>query len=78
MSFEAWLLGWDLGKEMGVPRTSSSGKQEKGRVVPPVHAKLRVSGSFIHAIAKLAFDIYVSLRWSSVRRFHLKRSILRG
>lgn len=75
MSFEARLLGWDLGKETGVPCTSSSGKQEKGRAV---HAKLRVSGSFIHAIAKLAFDIYVSLRWSSVRRFRLKRSILRG
>lgn len=76
--FEARLLGWDSGKGTGVPRPSSSGKQETGRVVPPVHAKLRASGSFIHTIAKLAFDIYVSLRWSSVMRFHLKRSLLRG
>ena len=43
-----------------------------------MHAKLRASGSFIHAIANLAFDIYVSLRWSNVRRFHLKRRMLRG
>lgn len=76
--FEARLLGWDLGKGTGVPCTSSSGKQETGRVVSPVHAKLRASGCFIHAIAKLAFDIYVSLRWSSVTRFHLRRSMLRG
>lgn len=76
--FEARLLGWGLGKGTGVSCTRSSGKQETGRVVPPVHAKLRASGSFIHAIAKLAFDIYVSLRWSSVMRFHLKRSHIKG
>lgn len=50
-------------------------KQETGRVVPPVHAKVRASGSFIRTLSKRAFDIYVSLRWSSVMRFHLKRSM---
>lgn len=53
--------GMGLGRGTGAPRASSSAKQETGRVVPPVHAKLRASGSFIHALVKLAFDIYVSL-----------------
>lgn len=53
--------GMGLGKGTGAPRSSSGGKQETGRVVPPVHAKLRASGSFIHALVKPAFDIYVSL-----------------
>lgn len=70
--FDAWLLGWDLGKGTEGPCSSCSGKQEMGRVVRPVHAKLRASGSFIHTVAELAFDIDVSLRWSSVTRLHLK------
>lgn len=73
---ETWLLGWDLGKGTAVPCSAFSGKRETCRVVPPVHARLRASGFFIHTNSTLAFDIYVSLSWSSVGRLHLEKEFI--